>query len=84
MYSICIPAPLLERINTKQKANNMKTNRSLFVALAAVVAIAFAILVAPVSAETKVAGIFGYGAVMAILAIGVIEYGRGSSRELTR
>jgi len=59
----------------------MKTNRSFFAAsavLAVVIAIAFAILFAPVSDGVKVAGIVGYGVVATLLALAVMEYGRGS------
>jgi len=58
----------------------MKTNRSFFAVIAAVLAIAFAILLAPVSADVKVAGIAGYGIVVTLLTIAVMEYGRGTSR----
>ena len=58
----------------------MKTNRSFFAVLIGVVAVAFAILLAPVSADVKVAGIVGYGIVMTLLTLAVMEYGRGGSR----
>jgi len=63
----------------------MKTNRSFFAVLIAVVAVAFAILLAPVSADVKVAGFVGYGIVVTLLTLAVMEYGRGfKSRHLLR
>lgn len=78
------PRSLKGRINTKQKANNMKNNRSLFAALVAAVLVAVAILVAPVSDSVKVSGIFGYGVVLALVTLAVMEYGRGSSHDTSR
>jgi hypothetical protein len=62
----------------------MKNNRSLFAALVAAVLVAVAILAAPVSDTAKVSGILGYGVVLALLTVSVIEYGRGSSRDASR
>ena len=62
----------------------MKNNRSLFAALVAAVLVALAILAAPVSDSVKVSGILGYGVVLALLTLGVMEYGRGSSRDISR
>lgn len=62
----------------------MKTNRSLYAALAVALVVALTILFAPVSDEVKFAGIVGYGVVMALLTVGVIEYGRGSYRRQLR
>jgi len=74
-------SPLFQgRINTKQKDKNMKTNRSFFAVIAAVVAVAFAIVLAPVSSDVKVAGLVGYGVVVTLLTLAVMEYGRGTSR----
>jgi len=56
----------------------MKTNRLFFTVLIAVVAVAFAILLAPVSDGVKVAGVVGYGVVMTLLTLAVMEYGRGA------
>lgn len=58
----------------------MKTNRSFFAVLIAVVAVAFAILLAPVGDDVKVAGIVGYGIVVTLLTLAVMEYGRGATR----
>lgn len=58
----------------------MKTNRSFYAVIAAVVAIAFAILLAPVSDDVKVAGIVGYGVVVTLLTLAVMEYGRRGYR----
>ena len=68
-------------LTLKQKDNkNMKTNRTFFGVLIGVVAVAFAILLAPVSDDVKVAGIVGYGIVVTLLTLAVMEYGRGGSR----
>jgi hypothetical protein len=58
----------------------MKTYRLFFTVLIAVVAVAFAILLAPLSDSVKVAGIVGYGVVLTLLTLAVMEYGRGSRR----
>lgn len=62
----------------------MKNNRSLFAALVAAVLVAVAILAAPVSDIVKVSGILGYGVVLTLLTLSVMEYGRGSSRNTSR
>lgn len=71
-------------LTLKQKANNMKTNRSLVFVLAALKVAAFGILFAPVSPEMKVASFFGFYAILALVAVAVIEYRSGSIRELIR
>lgn len=62
----------------------MKNNRSLYAALVAAVLVAIAILAAPVSDTVKVSGILGYGIVLTLLTLTVIEYGRGSRRGVSR
>ena len=62
----------------------MKNNRSLYAALVAAALVAIAILVAPVSDTVKVSGILGYGIVLTLLTLTVIEYGRGSRHGASR
>jgi urea transporter len=57
----------------------MKTNRSILAVIGAVLAVAFAILLAPVSDSVKIAGIVGFGVVVTLLTLAVMEYGRGAT-----
>lgn len=62
----------------------MKNNRLIYIALVAAAIVAFAIVAAPVSASAKVAGLLGYGVVLTLATLGVMEYGRGSSHGTSR
>jgi len=56
----------------------MKTNRPLFAFLGVAALVAVAIIVAPVSGSAKITSLLGYGVVLTLLALGVMEYGRGT------